>query len=811
MTREDRLWALFDECLALTPSARDQRLAHEADRDVADEVLRLLRADASPAALSGIAGQALAALVEPPPAIPGFTLLRELGRGGFGTVYLALQHAPSRTVAVKVLRAAQHDASGLERFRLEGDALALLSHPNVPRVFAVGETDGRRWLAMELVRGEGFDVWARPRSLAERLVALETVARAVHAAHLRGVVHRDLKPENVVVTADGAPRVLDFGIARPVGEATPAAGTRAYMSPEQREGRPVDGRADVFALGVMLRELATTPMGLPLRRAPDARSTADSSREGQLLPTDVDRRTTGARTESDDARHADPRPGLATPGPPEATAPAALALAPELASVVRMATAPLEDRYDSAQAFADDLVRFRSRDVVRAHPSTPLYRLRCLVRRNGLGLAAATLVVLSLATAAAVFRAQSLRAERERARADAIRTFLSATLERANPLTGSGPRVTVVEAIDAAARRLDDGSLAPDVEVDLRETLSKTYASLGQEVAAYQQAQKAVALLDRAGGSDDEQRARLLRGSADFGAHAGAVTVALEWLARADVLERHHGRPHLHLAQQGHTRGEVLMDAGRLAEAIAAFEDALTQLEPLWRAGDVETDDYTSVMNQEAAAHGLMGHFEVAQGLYERALELDTKTYGAEHLQVANDLHNLAWLALRRGDAELALERSRQSRRLRVAKLGARHHRLGLLRLVEAEALSVLGRCDDAVRFAREGLSILENAVGAEATRALRGQFTLASVKLACGDVDVLPEVQRATQALASRMGPGQWWVLEGRVVEAEALRARGDLEAAQALARSLVEDLERQLGPDAPLLKRARSAAKDD
>ncbi|MCU0701263.1 MAG: protein kinase [Myxococcaceae bacterium] len=776
-------------------------------------------------------------------------------------------------MAVKVLRAAQHDAHGLERFRLEGDALALLSHPNVPRVFAVGETDGRRWLAMELVRGERFDVWALPRALTERLVALETVARAVHAAHLRGVVHRDLKPENVVVTADGAPRVLDFGIARPVGEATPAAGTRAYMSPEQREGRPVDGRADVYALGVMLRELASTPVGVPLRRAPDARSTRAAGQDGpsslSALPVSMpagvppqrapDARSTraagqdGTNSVSDlsatmpagmppqrspdawstqaagqdgphSVRHLSASPpvepgasddasrqGLATPGPPEVSHVAALSLPPELDSIARMATAPLEDRYDSAQAFADDLVRFRTRGVVRAHPATPLYRLRCLVRRHGLALGVAALVVFTLGTAAVVFRAQSIRAERERARADAIRTFLSATLERANPLTGSGPRVTVVEAIDAAARRLDDGSLAPDVEVDLRETLSKTYASLGQEIAAYQQASKAVALLDRVGGSDDEQRARLLRGSADFGAHAGAIAVALEWLDRADALERHHRRPHLHLAQQGHTRGEVLTDAGRLAEALLAFDDALSQLEPLWRAGEVETDDYTSVLNQRSGTHGFMGHFEAAQAGYERALELDTATYGAEHLQVANDLHNLAWLALRRGNLELALERARQSRRLRVAKLGARHHRLGLLRLVEAEALALLGRCDDAVPFAREGLSILENAVGVDATRALRGQFTLASVKVTCGDTDVLPELQRATGVLSGRMGPRQWWVLEGRVIEAQALRARGDVEAGRALARSTLADLEAQLGPDAPLLQRARSAAKDD
>jgi eukaryotic-like serine/threonine-protein kinase len=791
--REARLWALFDACLELDDAERHRHLAAEPDRALAHDVERLVRADAAPVDLPAVAGHALAHLVAPAPVIEGFTLLRVLGEGGFGTVYLALQHTPSRKVALKVLRPAAGDGRDAARFRFEGDALAALSHPHVPKVFAVGETAGRRWLAMELVRGERLDSWCASRPLRQRLEVLEAIARAVHVAHLRGLVHRDLKPENLLVTRDGTPRVLDFGIAQAIGDVAPAAGTHAYMSPEQRAGLAVDGRADVHALGVMLQQLAARAVEPGASPHTAATLLGGESAPGPLLPGPVEPSA----------------PTRATPEPSEMT-PAPRRLPAELESIAARATAPLTERYASAEAFADDLRRFCSGRRVQAHPATWGYRLRCTLRHSGGPLAGVGLVIAALTTTTFVFRAQVARAELERGRARAARDFLTATLVQANPVTGRGRHVTVVEAIDVAARRLDEGTLArhPIVEVDLRETLATTFASLGREVEAWRQAQRALDAFHRAGLDEPEQEARLLRATADFGAHAGALDTALEHLRRADALEAHHRPPHLHLAQQAHTLGEVLTDAGRFDEAIATFGQARAQLEALQHASASDPEALTSVLNQQAHALALVGRFAEARANFERALELDTGAHGPTHLEVATDLHNLAWLSLKEGDATTALEVAAKARALRLQALGPRHQRLGQLRLVEAEALAQVGRCEDAVAYADEGVSILREALGDEASRALRAVFVQARVLQRCERPSV-SVVRPAVEALAARMGPTQWWVLEGRVVQARALVAEGQVDEGRASAREVVPWLEACLGPDAPLTGLARDTAK--
>lgn len=791
-TREERLWALFDACLDLDDVAQRRCLESEPDRGLAHDVERLLRADAAPVDLPAVAGHALAHLVSPAPVIEGFTLLRVLGEGGFGTVYLALQHTPSRKVALKVLRPAAGDGRDAVRFRLEGDALAALSHPHVPRVFAVGETAGRRWLAMELVRGERLDTWCASRPLRQRLEVLEAVARAVHVAHLRGLVHRDLKPDNLLVTRDGTPRVLDFGIAQAIGDIAPAAGTHAYMSPEQRAGQAVDGRADVYALGVMLRQLAARSLGPSA--SPRTAATLVAG-ESTLPPSALGPAAASA-------------PRRATPEPSEEPAPSSR-LPAELESIATMATAPLTARYASAEAFADDLRRFCTGRRVQAHPATWPYRLRCTLRRHGGLLAGVGLVIAALTTTTFVFRAQVARAELERARARAARDFLTTTLVQANPVTGRGKNVTVVEAIDVAARRLDEGTLArsPVVEVDLRETLATTFASLGREVEAWRQAQRALEAFHRAGHDDPEQEARLLRATADFGAHAGALDAALEQLERAEALEAHHAPPHLHLAQQAHTLGEVLTDAGRFEEAIASFGKARAQLEALPQASAIDPEALTSVLNQQSHALALMGRFAEARAGFERALKLDTRAHGPTHLEVATDLHNLAWLSLREGDPATALDVAAKARALRLQVLGPRHQRLGQLRLVEAEALAQGGRCEDAVARADEGVSILREALGDDASRALRAVFAQARVNQRCERPSV-SLVRPAVEALAARMGPTQWWVLEGRVTLARALVAEGQVDAGRATAREVLPLLEACLGPEAPLTVVARDTA---
>ncbi|MCA9573585.1 MAG: serine/threonine protein kinase, partial [Myxococcales bacterium] len=182
-----------------------------------------------------------------------------LGQGAMGLVYDAEQDHPRRRVALKVLHPWMRTELALELFRFEAQALGQLLHPCIPQVYQAGEDGGIAFLAMERVEGSALLDWSRRTraSLAERTAVLARIARAVHAAHQTGLVHRDLKPANILVTADGVPKLLDFGVAtarRGVGE---VAGTPVYMSPEQAAGEPVDARSDLHALGTLGYELLT--------------------------------------------------------------------------------------------------------------------------------------------------------------------------------------------------------------------------------------------------------------------------------------------------------------------------------------------------------------------------------------------------------------------------------------------------------------------------------------------------------------------------------------------------------------------------
>ena len=273
-----RITHLFHRALEQPAEARAEFVAREAghDRAIAAEVLSLLAAHAraanfieAPAADPGDLDLLARTIPVEDRAIGPYRLRRILGEGGMGVVYLAEDTRLGRTVALKaVMPRYAGDAVRAERLRREARAAASLSHPGIATVYALDEIDGQWYLASEYVPGDTLR-----DELTRGMVGLEgaretglALARALGAAHARGVVHRDLKPENVVRALDGQVKILDFGLARLAGESptTPsltdagtALGTPAYMSPEQIRGAPVDGRADIFALGIVIHELAT--------------------------------------------------------------------------------------------------------------------------------------------------------------------------------------------------------------------------------------------------------------------------------------------------------------------------------------------------------------------------------------------------------------------------------------------------------------------------------------------------------------------------------------------------------------------------
>jgi tetratricopeptide (TPR) repeat protein len=304
------------------------------------------------------------------PFVPGYELLGQLGRGGMGIVYKARQTRLKRLVALKMILGAHAFPDNLERFRTEAEAIARLQHPNIVQIYEVGEHDGRPFLSLEFVDGGSLDkkLAAAPQPPREAAQLVETLARALHAAHERGVVHRDLKPANVLITSDGTPKVTDFGLAKRLDDESSRTrsglilGTPSYMAPEQAAGdTPAIGPVtDVYALGTILYETLT---GRPPFRGATMWETLDQVRTQEPVP-----------------------PSRLQPNVPR-----------DLETItLKCLRKDAGRRYASAAELADDLRRFLDRKPIVARPVGTLERLHKWARRKpaAAGLVAACCLLL---------------------------------------------------------------------------------------------------------------------------------------------------------------------------------------------------------------------------------------------------------------------------------------------------------------------------------------------------------------------------------------------------------------------------------
>ncbi len=363
--------------------------------------------------------------------IPGYEILGELGRGGMGVVYRARDTRLNRLVALKMILAGAHASPAeLARFRSEAEAIAQLSHPHVVQVYEVGEQGGLPYFALEFCAGGSLDkkLEGKPLAPAEAAGLVEELARALHAAHQKGVVHRDLKPANVLLTADGAPKVTDFGLAKrlDVSGMTGSGqvmGTPSYMAPEQAEGKgkAVGPTADVYALGAILYECLT---GRPPFRA----------------ATPLDTILQVVAEEPVSPRWLQPK----VPRDLETICLKALAKAPG-------------ERYLSADELAEDLRRFRAGEAIEARPVGRLERASKWARRHPARAAATALVVLVLGLGGVGVtmtwlwqQAEGARRQAEGARQQAEQ----AQVELAGALAGERRAKQQAEAAEAKSQQL---------------------------------------------------------------------------------------------------------------------------------------------------------------------------------------------------------------------------------------------------------------------------------------------------------------------------------------------------------------------
>jgi eukaryotic-like serine/threonine-protein kinase len=589
-----------------------------------------------------------------PETIGPYRVIRRLGHGGMGEVYLALHEAGDvrQHVAVKVIRPGMNTAEVLERFRLERRILAGLNHPNIARFIGAGAAgDGRPYVALEYVEGRPIDAYceALRLSIDERLKLFLVICGAVQHAHQNAVVHRDLKPGNILVADDGVPKLLDFGIGKVLGE-TEAFGTvletrthvrplsPAYAAPEQVRSQTVTTATDVYALGVLLYE---------------------------LLAGHHPYLTSGATL------HEIERSVLEThPLAPSATlsrlTPAARQLRRRLAGdldtiVLKAMRKEPERRYASAAALADDIRRHLAGLPVSARPDTIAYRAGKFVRRNPGWVAAAVIAGIALGTTAAVTMVQSrrvaLEAERvahERDMATEVRSFLMEMFGAAAPDRATGDSVTVRQLLDLQAARVDAIYRdRPELRAEMLEVLADGYDRVGLYGPAEPLARQALELRRSLLGDGHPDVASSLN-LLGWILHRTGSSQHAEPLLREAVAIRRAAGPRY----QGDL-SRSLNDLGVVLNALARYDDAGALLEEALdiRAAALGEDDRAVGITASnlAAAHYGRSRIDDAVEVQERAVRILSQSVGEDHQRSIVALGNLAVFRLVRGDWSAAV------------------------------------------------------------------------------------------------------------------------------------------------------------
>jgi len=783
-----------------------------------------------------------------------YTIVRELGAGGMGTVYEAVQERPHRRVALKVMNLALSTPDARRRFEYESELLAELGHPGVAQVWASGthvERVGPQerevpWFALEFVEDartllEYADHHAL--SVADRIGLFLQACAAVEHGHQKGVIHRDLKPGNLLVDGTGRVRVIDFGVARAVGprareltlqtEAGRVLGTLTHMSPEQLDGRaaPPDVRSDVYALGVCLYELVCG-----------------------RLPYDVDERT---------ALHATARMICEErPRRPSAVAPA-VAGDLEVICLKALEKEPRR-RYASVGALADDLRRYLARQPIEARPAGALYQLRLFARRNrvlvavslGLLVALVTAAVASTRAAVASRRAaaaseravavtrraeaevraerdaalaardaearERVRAERAEAEAEARRReaeeearksaavtdYLVEMLGSAHPLR-AGRDVRVTDFLAFADHSLDERFPDyPDVRASLRGVIGSTYSGLGLLAEAEGPLRAALAQLTELAGADDAETLATARNLAFVLEGQGRLEEAEATLARAlegarDTL----GEDHREVLACRALEASFRTERGDYAAAAATYREVLAALEPAATTDPEAADRRLRYQLDFARLLLIQDALAEAEPLVTSALAEHVERFGERHPRTLIAKHNRAELALRRGDLETCAALQREIYAARRDGLGERHARTIAALYALADVLRQLGRTAEAEPLLRRAVELQVETFGEEQQDVPTMLNALAALLQQTGRLAEAEATYRRSLDLGARaLGAGHPRTHMTAQNLASVLWLQGRADEAEPLSRASCEGLAATLGGEHPLALAARS-----
>jgi len=642
--------------------------------------------------------------------IGGYKLMSAIGQGGMGSVWLA-ERCDGRfegRAAVKLLNIALMGRAGEERFRREGHILARLDHPHIARLIDAGVPPaGQPYLILEHVDGKNIDEYCNGHSLGieDRIVLFLDVLDAVAHAHANLIVHRDIKPGNVLVGADGAVKLLDFGIAKLLesdaqwgsGSNEPTALTRdgrtpltpEFAAPEQIAGGSVTTATDVYALGVLCYVLLSGrhPAGAALESPAaliHAIADAEPQRLSDVVPPGRQRRLLRGDLDTIVARALKKDPA---------------------------------ERYSSVTAFADDLRRVLRHEPIGARPDTVIYRASRFVRRNARGVAATAAAAVVLVGFVAYYTmrlaSERDRAQREAAKATKVSELMISLLSSADPYaTRTTPGEPTARALlDAGAEQVQrEFAGQPDLQAGMLTEIGRTYRRLGAYDKAQPILEQALESGRRAYGPQHAQVAQTLHDLgtllADKGDYAGAGKTLEQALAmRRALLGSEHADVAVTLAELG----RVYQDEGFNGRAEPLQREAYA----IRRKALGEDDRETAVsLSDLASVLRLNGDLAGAEALMRQCLETNLKTRGESHPNTSTTLMDLGLIAGARGDYPGAEARFQKALSAQRATLGERHPVVATTLNNLAHVLYEQRRYDDAEAALQEALDIAIPALG---------------------------------------------------------------------------------------------------
>lgn len=783
----ERVKELFDAALERKSEDRAQFLtdACGSDSSLRQEIDSLLAAYEQAGGLSGLAFP-VNRINESVPrdAIGPYTLIRKLGEGGMGQVWLAEQSEPiRRQVALKLIRSGIFDDALLRRFQAERQSLALMDHPAIAKVFDAGATpEGQPYFVMEYVPGEPITAYCDRRKLtiSERLELFIKVCEGVQHAHQKAIIHRDLKPANIlVVEIDGkpAPRIIDFGLAKVTAPFAPGesiftgawaiAGTPGYISPEQAGGLDIDTRTDVYSLGVILYELLTG--SLPFDSEKWRKQPLDEVLR-QLREQDPPRPSTllGAKNLSAAAaplRSSDPRQLRSL-------------LHGDLDSITMKALEKNRARrYGTPSDLAADITRHLSHEPVLARPTSVGYRASKYVRRHRVAVTVAAALVVLLAGFAVVQALQLRRITLERDRANRITGFMTNMFKVSDPGQARGNQVTAREILDQASSQIDTGlSTDPDLQTEMMMVMGQVYGNLGLNDRAEALFTKAADIrLRRLGPANDltlKAQASIGWMLYRLGRYHDSETLLRQVL---DLRMRHFGPKNADTLVTMSNLGVVLSEEGHNAEA-ESFErqvldarrrtlgdsnpdtlEAMNHLafvllnEGKW--AETESIDreqlaiFRSIEGNDGpqalkAAHNLVNvlyrekHLPEAESLERETLAAKTRVLGPDHPDTMNSMNTLVAVLYDEGKLGEAQSLAEQLFTLRTRLLGPDHPSTLIAMSNLADILAERGNYAHADELLTQAHAIQVRVLGLDNPSTAQTTESLALLKLREGKRD---------------------------------------------------------------------------